>query len=472
MDNFHLKKISIMIKKENDTGSMENCDKMKNIKFEQEKEIIGTIEVLEENLKQEECINMEPRSLNESHDEKGYRNDKSEQMRTLNSNRCNSNTHGDSENVKNQHNNSDDTKNTPNSQKKRKLSLKIDIVESLNPQNDQCASNSDQSKESEDPLPKQIHYAPKRIKDKEKVPITLSKSSSQQIHQNGNKLFPKNKLEDIPKIRLETYRQNSSNSLHKGTNLWRICSPNTPAFKSPLPKNTPLTPKPSTSTLWQRQGSINYKILRGLDLMCWETLENKKLRTNEKYDVAYKNMIKKYPLIALFKCMGKKCSYATDDPVRMLNHLTVHDNDIKRRSEHIKKKYSIEMKSAVDRHEMNTLKNKESEDLNAIHDYFLCCSYCQLIEKDSKSLVHHINDIHRKDIYQCGFCFFRSCEKETCLAHWEKSHTNKLILIYECPGREKHQVAKNKVMERLIEKRKKNVVPLMCKGKFYKRVLN
>jgi len=463
MDNFHLKKISIMIKKENDTDTMANCDKMKNIKFEQEEEIIGALEVLEENLKQEECINIEPRNLNQSHNEKGFKNDNSDQMRPSNSNGC---RHEDSKNVKHQHNNSDDTKNSPNCQKKRKLSLKIDYIESLNPQNGQCASNS------EGPSPKQVHHALKRIKDKEKVPITSSRSSSQQIHQNGNQLSPKKNSEDIPKIRLETYKQNSSTNFHKGTTSPQICSPNSPGFKSPLSKNTPLPPKPSTSTLWQRQGSLNYKILRGLDLMCWETIDPRKFRTNEKYDVAYKNMIKKYSLIALFKCMGKKCSYATDDPVRMLNHLTVHDNDIKGRSEHIRKNYNIEMKSVVDIHEMNKLKIKESEDLNAIHDYFLCCSYCQFNEKDSKSLVHHINDIHRKDIYQCGFCFFRSCTKETCLAHWEKSHTNKLILIYECPGREKHQLAKNKVMERLIEKRKKNVVPLMCKGKFHNISLN
>jgi hypothetical protein len=200
--------------------------------------------------------------------------------------------------------------------------------------------------------------------------------------------------------------------------------------------------------------------------MCWEESDVRKLRNNEKYDVAYRNMVKKYPLIALFKCMGKKCSYAADDPCKMLNHLAIHDHDMKIRSEKIKHKYKIEMHNAVNTHERNKLKEKESEDLHAIRDYFLCCSYCQIIAKDSKSLVHHINDIHRKDIYQCGFCFFRSCSKETCLAHWEMSHKNKLILIYECLGKDKLQLARNKVMGRLLEKRKIHVVPLICKGKF------
>ncbi|KAL7034660.1 hypothetical protein ACKWTF_008046 [Chironomus riparius] len=445
MDNFHLKKAVIILNKEKNLKFIKNCDIMKNIKFEQEEEILGTIESFEESRKKEKCINMEPKNLYESEIANGTKD------KTLNG--CKSSSPKQFKNGNNHSWNSDQIIGSPKCQmdRKRKISLRIDTVESLSSQNGQ----SNQSGSSEDSSPKQAHRDPKRTKDK------LSLKSN--IHKKGNSSNPLKNLKIIPIKRSDTNVQNSSHSNCKEHAQIRFPSSTVARLEGISPSSSKMQPmSPIPSTLSQKQVPKNLKIFRGLDLMCWE-IDPKKIRSNEKYEIAYRNMTKKYPLIALFKCMGKKCSYATDDPLKMLNHFSIHDYDMKKQSDEIINKYKTERKTVFDSHEKNKLKLKESEELIAIYDHFLCCSYCHIREKDSKTLVHHINDIHRKDIYQCGFCFFRSCSKETSLEHWEKSHKNKVILIYECLGIEKLQLARKKVMERLLEKRKINVVPLMCK---------
>ncbi|XP_070499950.1 uncharacterized protein [Chironomus tepperi] len=404
---------------------MANCDVMGNTKIKQEEEIEERIQFF----KEREIFRL---------------------------NGCNTRTHQESKNVNNYSNYSDGAKRMSNAHanKRPKLSLRIDSITSLSPQKGQRDLNQYESS-SGDSSPRPNHHATKVDKEKHRI---ASPSLKHKLLKNGNDSYPYKRIDSMPVKSFETSRSN--------------CIPSkeaTKSIQSPIPnclgspkRVYPLLSPTSSPLPYQKQMTPNLRVFKGLDLMCWEA-DPKRIRTNEKYEIAYRNMTKKYPLIALFKCMGKKCSLYTDYPIKMVNHLTLHDNEMKKQYESIAEKYKTEMKSVYDEHEKNKLKLKESEELMTIYDYYLCCSYCQLREKDPKSLVHHINDIHRKDIYQCGFCFFRSCVKETCLEHWEISHKNKVILIYECQGKEKLQLAKNRVMGRLLEKRKTYVVPLMCK---------
>jgi hypothetical protein len=178
------------------------------------------------------------------------------------------------------------------------------------------------------------------------------------------------------------------------------------------------------------------KIIPPESLMTW--FKTAKSRSNFKYEIAYSSMKQTNSIIALFKCMAMHCSFATSDVNLILKHLTQHE---------------------------------EASRQNNQKDFHLYCAYCTVkfeslsdVSTTVKQLVHHINDIHRKDIYQCGLCFYRSCEKGNVNNHSLKEHGNGSIVIYESADDKDHlNKIMPKVKERLKTKRKQFVIELRCK---------
>lgn len=152
-----------------------------------------------------------------------------------------------------------------------------------------------------------------------------------------------------------------------------------------------------------------------------------------KYEICHKNMLQKNSLIALFKCMNIRCSFTTNDVELFFNHLKFHNRN-------------------------------QSSDKSSC----LFCTYCMFKTSDEKALVHHINDVHSRDIFQCSRCFYRARDKESCYQHTLLRHKCLNTLIYKCPGPDKVDSKRDAVvMDRLKRKRQMFVAPIRCKCKFY-----
>lgn len=171
---------------------------------------------------------------------------------------------------------------------------------------------------------------------------------------------------------------------------------------------------------------VTLKKISSAQLIPW-IVDEKLLRSNFKYEVCYSKMLQPNSLVALFKCMGSQCSFATNNIELFFNHLS--------------------------KHEIASTDLKEN--------FYRQCSYCLFkSSKELKELPHHINDHHIFDLYQCGHCFFRSCEKETCFQHILKIHSGLSVTIYQCSGQEMDH---KKMVDRLKRKRAQFVEPIVCK---------
>lgn len=170
-------------------------------------------------------------------------------------------------------------------------------------------------------------------------------------------------------------------------------------------------------------------------LMPW--MDERLLRVNWKYEICSRKMMQKNSLVALFKCMDSFCSFTTNDAELFLNHLNCHHTD-----------------------------------LRPSDQFYLYCSYCAFKSNtDVKMLVHHINNCHSRDIFQCSGCFYRSREKETCFHHIQKTHKTISTKILQCPGPQQSERDRKLVMERLKKKRYANVAPIRCKCELKLKVL-
>lgn len=236
---------------------------------------------------------------------------------------------------------------------------------------------------------------------------------------------PKNSPCNSPKMRSKSPHEKSiecSQSISPPKSLTLSAIP--PLAPTIIPKLKPPTVIPKINIKAREPPFVKNLIkLSNEMLMPWEK-EAKKLRCNEKYELAYNAMKQKDSLISLFKCMGLKCSFTTDDHTLFCKHLCYH---------------------------------KE------INDFYHCCSYCAFKHSNLKQLVHHIQNVHAKDNYQCSYCFYRSCESANVETHQTLHHTRKKIVIYQGSADEYLKKVKPFIYERLQRKREKFVTELRCK---------
>jgi hypothetical protein len=151
---------------------------------------------------------------------------------------------------------------------------------------------------------------------------------------------------------------------------------------------------------------------------------------HSKYEICSLKLLLKNSLVALFKCMEPECSFATNNNEFFNNHLYHHEK------------------------EKSLRKNRDK-----LH---FQCSYCLFSSSGFKTLVHHINGVHSLDLYQCGNCFFRCREIETCYQHALNYHSELPKTIFKCAGTE---LEESKVFTRLRRKREEFVVSIKCKSK-------
>lgn len=141
-------------------------------------------------------------------------------------------------------------------------------------------------------------------------------------------------------------------------------------------------------------------------------------------------MLDRKGLISTYKCMVATCSFTTISTKIFLKHLKLHES----------------------------AGGSEQE-------FIYHCPYC-LFKGDSTSELLEHYELHIFDKFQCGYCFYRSVDKNTCWEHVTKFHSKSPAKVYECPL-ENIPVNGMKRMN-LDYRRRQNLKPLKCSSEALK----
>lgn len=60
------------------------------------------------------------------------------------------------------------------------------------------------------------------------------------------------------------------------------------------------------------------------------------------------------------------------------------------------------------------------------------CPYCHFEAKADHQIVRHIEEEHRRSIFQCAFCYYRTIEMDNVIWHMEKHHADSPKKILLC----------------------------------------
>lgn len=175
--------------------------------------------------------------------------------------------------------------------------------------------------------------------------------------------------------------------------------------------------------------SREYSDTELVSLKEWVNKPTNKLQKN------CKKMLRDICLYALYKCMDISCAFSTDNPDHMLIHLRNHENNM-------------------------------SNDAPS----WLECAYCDILADSCQTLVKHIQEEHQSSIFQCPYCFYRTCAAFNVVVHLKLYHSNEKKSVLVCNGKPRlYQTEKT-----FIEKsRKENIRPLRCtEGKCWKRKIS
>lgn len=154
-----------------------------------------------------------------------------------------------------------------------------------------------------------------------------------------------------------------------------------------------------------------------------------KKRSHSKYDISCHTQLQKNGLLSRYKCMGCTCSFYTTEKGLFRSHLKQH-------------KYHAKDNS----------------------DTFLFCSNCNYNTTNIEKLINHVTIVHQNDRYQCPYCFYRSCEVQSCATHVTKYHPYNKKCIMECPIDEESFDVDN-LRNKLHKNRLNYVAPFRCTGK-------
>lgn len=162
--------------------------------------------------------------------------------------------------------------------------------------------------------------------------------------------------------------------------------------------------------------------------------------STQKLPTFCKKMLCDIGLFSLFKCMGISCLFTTNSADIMLQHLKNHDKHAEQQLEH-------------------TSNMVDSFDSTS----WLECSYCEEIADSCTWLVKHIQDEHRSSIFQCPYCFYRTCAADNVVVHLKIYHTeNARVLVSDDKGK-----LLNSELTHIYKCREQNVRTLQCgEGKF------
>lgn len=164
--------------------------------------------------------------------------------------------------------------------------------------------------------------------------------------------------------------------------------------------------------------SRKYSDTEMVSLKGWCNKNTNKLQKN------CKKMLRDICLYALYKCMDINCVFTTDNADHMLTHLRNHENNL-----------SNEAPS------------------------WLECAYCDIMADSCTLLVKHIQDEHQSSIFQCPYCFYRSCVAHNVVVHLKLYHAAEKKSVLVCNGKPRMYSTEKALIEK---SREENIRKLIC----------
>lgn len=127
-------------------------------------------------------------------------------------------------------------------------------------------------------------------------------------------------------------------------------------------------------------------------------------------DHAKKPMMSIITQFALFKCMHDKCIFSTDSEEQWSAHII----------DHLKLIDTLQVKNMLT-NEIRMEQNKYRE-----------CPYCIINRHKDHQITAHIETEHRRSIFQCVFCYYRTIEIENIVSHHNEFHANEPKEVLLC----------------------------------------
>lgn len=117
---------------------------------------------------------------------------------------------------------------------------------------------------------------------------------------------------------------------------------------------------------------------------------------------------------ALYKCMSEKCLFATDSMKQWQTHMNSHHQ-------------------LIGYFERQHLLDKSTRDRLI---KFRQCSYCEFQAKADQQIIWHMEEEHRRSIFQCANCFYRTIEIDNMVLHMQIYHpgNDEILLCSESRG--------------------------------------
>lgn len=126
-------------------------------------------------------------------------------------------------------------------------------------------------------------------------------------------------------------------------------------------------------------------------------------------DYAVKRNIHLLTQFALYKCMFSNCVFSTGDEDVWKVHMTEHMKFI-----------DCALTNEI-------IKNQ--------HMKFRDCPYCGIGLKSNLGVIQHIEEEHRRSIFQCMHCFYRTIEMDNMVLHYEEFHACQRLELLVCDGK-------------------------------------
>lgn len=144
---------------------------------------------------------------------------------------------------------------------------------------------------------------------------------------------------------------------------------------------------------------------------------------------------------ALYKCLHKDCTFATDDDDKWSQHMEKHLGVIKF---------------------CNLIKGMTWSKEERFYNYmrYRQCPYCIDFygQYDGEVATHMIED-HRKSNLQCSHCFYRCIEMDSIVHHYEKYHSNEPKEILLRSDQREYEYADHEKMKTYVDQ---NVKKIKC----------
>lgn len=145
-------------------------------------------------------------------------------------------------------------------------------------------------------------------------------------------------------------------------------------------------------------------------------------RDDLKHPTHVENMLAEDCLVDLYKCMGSRCDFHTQDVEKFAAHLKEHE---------------------------------ESRDLEAVGR----CPYCKYSTAKVTNLVTHVETEHKCDRYACTKCFYRSVVEHYVNTHQTEFHNNESNTVLDCVA---EKINNKEAVQAVMESRSKFILPILC----------